>query len=49
MPKGNNQKLKLFYLMQIMLEKTDEEHGITMPEIIRVFIFRLLRICDFCD
>ena len=35
MPKGNNQKLKLFYLMQIMLEKTDEEHGITMPEIIK--------------
>ena len=35
MPKGNNQKLKLFYLMHIMLEKTDEEHGITMPEIIK--------------
>ena len=33
MPKGTNQKLKLYYLSQIMLEKTDEEHMITMPEI----------------
>lgn len=33
MPKGTNQKLKLYYLMQIMLEKTDDEHFLTMPEI----------------
>ena len=33
MPKGTNQKLKLYYLSQIMLEKTDEDHMITMPEI----------------
>ncbi len=33
MPKGNNQKLKLYYLAHIMLEKTDDEHMITMPEI----------------
>ncbi len=33
MPKGTNQKLKLYYLSRIMLEKTDEEHMITMPEI----------------
>ena len=33
MPKGTNQKLKLYRLAQIMLEKTDEEHYITMPEI----------------
>lgn len=33
MPKGSNQKLKLYYLSRIMLEKTDEEHMITMPEI----------------
>ena len=33
MPKGNNQKLKLYYLARIMLEKTDDEHMITMPEI----------------
>ena len=33
MPKGTNQKFKLYRLAQIMLEKTDEEHFITMPEI----------------
>ena len=33
MPKGKNQKLKLYYLAQIMLEKTDEEHELTMPQI----------------
>lgn len=33
MPKGTNQKLKLYRLAQVMLEKTDEEHYITMPEI----------------
>lgn len=34
MPKGTNQKFKLYRLAQIMLEKTDEEHYITMPEIL---------------
>lgn len=34
MPKGTNQKFKLYRLAQIMLEYTDEEHYITMPEII---------------
>lgn len=33
MPRGTNQKFKLYRLAQIMLEKTDEEHYITMPEI----------------
>ena len=33
MPKGTNQKFKLYRLAQIMLERTDEEHYITMPEI----------------
>ena len=33
MPKGTKQKLKLYYLSRIMLKKTDDEHGITMPEI----------------
>lgn len=33
MPKGANQKLKLFYLSKIMREKTDDQHGLTMPEI----------------
>ncbi len=34
MPKGAGQKLKLYYLSQIMLKKTDDEHALTMPEII---------------
>ena len=34
MAKGTNQKLKVIYLMKILLEKTDEEHSITMNEII---------------
>ena len=33
MPKGNNQKFKLYRLAQIMQERTDEDHYITMPEI----------------
>ena len=33
MPKGKNQKFKLYYLARIMVEKTDETHYITMPEI----------------
>lgn len=34
MPKSSNQKLKLIYLMKILLERTDETHSITMPEMI---------------
>lgn len=34
MSKGKNQKIKLMYLMQVLLEKTDDEHGITMPELL---------------
>lgn len=33
MPKGSNQKFKLYRLAQIMQEKTDDEHYIKMPEI----------------
>ena len=33
MPKGTNQKLKLYYLSRIMTEKTDDTHTLTMPEI----------------
>lgn len=33
MSKGTNQKLKLSYLTKIMLEKTDDEHALTMPQI----------------
>lgn len=34
MVERTSQKLKLLYLMKILLQKTDETHGITMPEII---------------
>ena len=34
MAKSPNQKLKLLYIMRLFLEKTDENHYITMPEII---------------
>ena len=34
MSRNENQKLKLYYLYRLMLEKTDDEHGLTMPEII---------------
>ena len=34
MAKGQNQKLKLLYLSKIMRQETDDEHGLTMPEII---------------
>lgn len=36
MAKSSNQKLKLMYLMKIMLEMTDETHSITMNEIIDI-------------
>jgi predicted DNA-binding transcriptional regulator YafY len=34
MARGNNQKLKLLYLSKIFKEKTDDEHYLTMPQII---------------
>lgn len=34
MPRGTNQKFTLYRLAQIMLERTDDEHYITMPEIL---------------
>lgn len=34
MAKGSNQKGKLLYLAKIFNEETDEEHGLTMPELI---------------
>lgn len=34
MPTGKNQKFKLYYLAEIMVQKTDEDHYLTMPEIL---------------
>ena len=33
MSRGTNQKFKLSYLSRIMLEKTDDDHSLTMPQI----------------
>ena len=35
MPSSPKQKMKLLYLMQILLERTDEDHPITVPALIR--------------
>ena len=35
MSRGQNQKLKLYFLNQIMLERTDETHWLTMSEILK--------------
>jgi len=34
MAKGNNQKLKILRLAKILQEETDEEHSLTMPQIV---------------
>lgn len=34
MPRKCNQKLKILYLRQMLLEQTDDEHGLTMAQII---------------
>ncbi len=33
MPKSANQKIKILYLMKILLERTDDEHGLTLSEL----------------
>ena len=35
MSRGTNQKLKLIYLMKILFEKTDDEHSLTLAEILQ--------------
>ena len=41
MARGSNQKLKLFYLLDIMRRKTDLEHELQLPEIAKE-----LEACD---
>ena len=43
MPKGTNQKFKLYRLAQIMLERTDDDHYITMPEI-KISLFIIIEL-----
>ena len=35
MAKGENQKLKMLYLVKIFTEYTDDQHSLTMQEIIK--------------
>lgn len=35
MPKSPNQKLKLLYLLKILQERTDDEHAITLAQILQ--------------
>lgn len=35
MPKGTNQKLKLIYIIKYLMENTDENHKVTMADIMR--------------
>ena len=35
MPKGTNQKVKLIYIIKYLLENTDENHKVTMPDILK--------------
>ncbi|HOP12166.1 MAG TPA: WYL domain-containing protein [Oscillospiraceae bacterium] len=34
MPRSNNQKLKILYLMKLLLERTDEDHPLTMQQLL---------------
>ena len=34
MPKSPNQKIKILYLMQILLEETDDDHALTTAQLI---------------
>ena len=35
MPKSENQKLKMLYIVKILEEKTDSEHGITLSQLLK--------------
>ena len=49
MAKGPNQKLKLLYLYQILLQKTDEEHRMSMDELLAALSrCGVAADCDLC-
>lgn len=35
MTKGDNQKLKLLYLAKILMRETDDQHYLTLPQIVK--------------
>ena len=56
MAKSQNQKLKLIYLARLMQEKTDDEHGLSMSEIISELslcgvkaYMMILRLCEVLE
>ena len=46
MAKSEKQKLKLLYIMQCLMEKTDEEHAVTTQEIIDYIIYAKEKGCS---
>ena len=46
MAKSANQKSKLLYLSKILLEQTDEDHPITVPEMIQELAKRDKQLFD---
>ena len=46
MAKSEKQKLKLLYIIQCLMEKTDEEHAVTTQEIIDYIIYAKEKGCS---
>ena len=46
MAKSEKQKLKLLYIIQCLMEKTDEEHSVTTQEIIDYIIYAKEKGCS---
>ncbi len=44
MSRGTNQKLKFTYLMKIMQKKRDDEHSLTMLQIMNIKVMNLMNI-----
>ena len=46
MAKSEKQKLKLLYIIQCLMEKTDEEHAVTTQEIIDYIVYAKEKGCS---
>ena len=45
---GNKQKLKLLYLIKIFTEDTDDQHALTLPQIVEKLGAYGIRISNCC-
>ena len=45
MPRVFNQKIKILYLMRIFLEQTDEEHPMSVKELLCIHDFQFYALC----